>query len=117
MLSAYLRQQMLVRIADDLGDAADGGDFFGGALGVASGDDDLGVGILAVDAADGGTGIVIGGGGDGAGIEYNEFGFTRSGGGIESLLLELALDRGAVGLGGAASEILDVESCHGTSVT
>jgi len=117
MLSAYLRQQMFVRIADDLGDAGDGGDFFGSALGVASRDDDLGVGILAVDAADGGAGIVIGGGGDGAGVEHDEFGAGDGGSAVESLLLELALDRGAVGLGGAASEILDVESSHGTSVT
>src|ERR1700752_2060173 len=106
-----------MRIADDLGDAGDGGVFLGGALGVASGDDDLGVGILAVDAADGGAGIVIGGGGDGAGIEHDEFGAGGGGRARESLLLKLALDRGAVGLGGAASEILDVESCHGTSVT
>ena len=108
---------MFVRITDDLGDAGEGGDFLGGALGVASGDDDLGAGILAMDAADGGAGIVIGGGGDGAGIEHDEFSAVGSSGAFESLLLELALEGGAVGLGGAASEVLDVESCHETSVT
>jgi hypothetical protein len=32
-------------------------------------------------------------------------------------LLELALERGAIGLRGAASKVLDVESSHETSVT
>ena len=112
-----LGELVFVRVADYAGYSRQGCDFFGSALGVASRDDDLGVGILAVDAADGGAGIVIGGGGDGAGVEHDEFGAGDGGSAVESLLLELALDRGAVGLGGAASEILDVESSHGTSVT
>lgn len=70
-----------------------------------------------MDAADGCTSVAIGSISDGAGIEDNEFGFGRSGGSSQSTLFELAFDRGAVGLGGTASEVLDVESCHESSVT
>ena len=99
---------MLVRIADYLGDAGKRGDFFRGALRVAAGDHDLRIGILAMDAADGGAGILIGGGGDGAGIEHDSSASVARRA-FESPLFELALDSGAVGLGGAAAEILDVK--------
>lgn len=108
---------MFVGVADDLGYARQGGDFFWGALGVASGDDDLAVGILTVDAADGSSGIVVGGSSDRASIQDDDFGAGGASVTLEAALLELALDGGAIGLGGAASEILDIESCHGSSVT
>ena len=60
---------MFVRVADDLGHAGEGGDFFRGALRVAAGDDDLGFGIFAMNAADGGAGVLVGRGGDSAGVE------------------------------------------------
>ena len=65
---------MFVGVADYGGDAGECGDFFGGALGVASGDDDFRVGITALYAADGGAGVLIGGVGDGAGVEDDEIG-------------------------------------------
>ena len=51
-----------------------GGNFFGSALRVTSGDDELAAGVLAVNAADGGTGVLVGCGGDGAGVEHDDLG-------------------------------------------
>jgi hypothetical protein len=106
---------MFVGIADDRADSGQGGDFGGSALGVASGDDDFSEGILALDAADGGAGILIGGVCDSAGIQDYEVGFVGCGAG-EAAGFELAFEGGAVGLGGAASEIFDVVGGHGTMV-
>ncbi len=65
-----------------------------------------------MDAANGSACILIGRRGDGAGVENDDL----SGGGCvracQSLLVELALDGGAVGLSGAASEVLYVEAWH-----
>ena len=60
-----------VAVADDGVDFGQGGEFLRGALGVASGDDDAGGGVLAADAADPGAGLAVGLGGDAAGI-YND---------------------------------------------
>ena len=107
MLNAQLREHVLVRVPDDLGYAGQGGDFFGSTLSVASGDDDLSTWILTVNAADGGAGVVVGRGGDRAGVQHDQF---SGGGGLgtdQAFLLELPFEGGAVGLGGAASEILN----------
>jgi hypothetical protein len=98
-----------VGVADDPGDAGELGEFFGGALGVAAGDDDLGGGILGVDFADGVAGLGIGGGGDGAGVHNYDAGCARICGGGAAAVEELTLEGGAVGLGGAAAELLDVK--------
>ncbi len=65
---------MFVRVADHSGYARQRGDFFGSALGVASGDNNFCQRILALHAANGGAGILIGGIGDGAGIQDDEVG-------------------------------------------
>jgi hypothetical protein len=65
-------------------------------------------------AADGGAGIMIGGSGDGAGIQDDNSGGGWIGGALKAALLELTLDGSAVGLGGAATEIFDVKAEHGT---
>jgi hypothetical protein len=106
---------MFVGVADYGANTWQGGDFGWGALGVASGDDDFGQRILALDAADGGAGILIGGVCDSAGIQDYEVGFVGCCAG-EAAGFELAFEGGAVGLGGAASEILDVVGGHGTIV-
>src|SRR5580658_499918 len=81
---------VLVRVADHAGHAGQGRDFLGGTLSVASGDDNLRVGILALDTADGGAGILVGRGRYGTGIEDDH---VRAGGrgAVQSALLELAL--------------------------
>jgi len=104
-----------VGVADYGGDAGEGGDFFGCALGVASGDENFGVGIVALEAADGGAGVLVGGVSDGAGVEDDEVGVVFLGAG-EAAGFELALERCAIGLGGAASEVFDVEGGHGDIV-
>ena len=59
---------MFVRIAYDERHAGQRGDFMGGALGVASGNDYFAGGIVAANAAEGGAGLLFGGSGDGTGI-------------------------------------------------
>ena len=49
----------------------------GRALRVAARHQDLGLGILAMNAANGGAGVLIGGSGDRAGVEYDDFGLVR----------------------------------------
>ena len=107
-----LGELVLVGVVDDLGDSGKRGQFFGGALGVASGDDDLRGWIFTVGSADGRTSILIGGGGDGAGIEDNNTRLGNRIGTSEPLLLELVLDSGAVGLGCATTEVVYEETGH-----
>src|ERR1700691_2378814 len=106
---------VFVRVANDGADAGECGDFFRSTLGVASGDDDFCRWILAADAADGSSGILIGGSGDGASVEQDEVG-VRGGSAGQAASLELAFQGGAVGLGGAASEIYDVKGSHAIMV-
>ncbi len=58
-------------VADDSVDFGQGGELAGGALGVATGDDEAGVGVLAADAAKEGPGLAVGLGSDAAGV-YND---------------------------------------------
>ena len=73
---------VLVRVADHRTYAREGGDFFRGALRVAAGDDDLAAGVVAMNAADGGAGVLVGRGGYGAGVEDNDSGLGRVGGAL-----------------------------------
>jgi len=102
---------MFVRVAHNAGYAGQGRDLFRGTLGVASGDDNLRVGILALDAADSGAGILVGGGRHRTGVEDDHVGI-RGRGATQAALLELALQGSAIRLGGATAEILHVESGH-----
>ena len=113
MRSDEIRNLRFVGIANDEGDARKGGDFFGGALGVAAGDENFCGGILRVDFADGVASLCVCGGGDGAGVDDDEFGVLRRRCSGAAAVEELALDGGAVGLCGAAAELFDVERRHG----
>ncbi len=73
---------MLVRVADHCTYARQRGDFFGSALRVASGDDDFGLRVLALYAAYGGAGILIGGVGDGEGVEDDQVSLLGRGSGL-----------------------------------
>ncbi len=68
--------RILVRIADHESHAGESRDFLGRALGVAAGDDDARLGLRAMDAADGLAKLVVGGGGDGAGVQDDEVGIS-----------------------------------------
>ncbi len=103
-----------VGIADDPFDAVHFREFFGRALGVAAGDEDAGGGILATNAADGGSRVVIRSRGDRAGVQDDDVGGFAGLGVRESAVGKLRFERGSVGLGGATSEILNEETRGGT---
>jgi hypothetical protein len=106
-----------VGISDHAGHARQGGDFLGSTLGITAGHHDPGFRILAMDAADGGAGILVGGSSDGAGVENHDSGPSGFLGPLKSPFLELAFDGRAIGLGRAATEICDVESGHAAILT
>ena len=110
-------QLVLVRVADDATDLRQCGDFLRGALGVTSSYYDLAFGIVTTNAADRGAGVPVGFAGYGTGINHNNVGFSGMDGRAQALVDELALDDGAIGLGGAASEILYVKAPHGSILT
>ena len=104
---------MLVRVADHVRDARKRGDLFGSALGVTPRDNNFCQRILALDAADSGTGILIGGIRNCTGVQNYEIGL-RGGRRGQAPGFELARQGGAIGLSGAASEVFDVVGGHGT---
>ena len=59
---------MLVGIAYYAANSRQSSQFLGCALSVAPGHNDLASGVFAMDAADGGARVLIGGGGDSAGV-------------------------------------------------
>jgi hypothetical protein len=71
-----------VRVADHGTHAWEGGDFLRGTLGVAAGDYDPGVGIFAMNAANGGAGVLIGSGRYSAGVKNNDLGLSRLAGAL-----------------------------------
>ncbi len=102
----------LVRIADDPGDAGEGGQLFGSALGVAASDDETDGGIGGAKFSDGVSGLGVGGGGDGASVDDDDVGTGGRGGNGTAAVEQLALEGGAVGLRGATTELFDEESGH-----
>ena len=103
-------------VADDGGDAGEIGELFRSALCVATGGDDARFGVEAMRAADVGAGFAVGFGGDAAGVDYDHIGsvglMLRGVGGTQK-----RGDCFAVGAGGAAAEVFDVEGVrHGSSL-
>ena len=87
--------------------------FLGRALRVAAGHQNAGRGIFAMHAAHGLAHVFIGRGGDGAGVEHHEIGGRRARRAASKPLRgEQRFESGAIGLGGAAAEILDEELPH-----
>ncbi len=99
-------------IADDPGDAGESGKFFRSTLGVAACDNEADGGVGGVELSNGFAGLSIGGGSDGAGVEDDDIGGCGRGGGGAAAIQQLALEGGAIGLGGAAAELFDKESRH-----
>ena len=108
---------MLTGVSNYFADSRQGCNFFRGALGVATRHNDLASGVFAMDAADGGACVLIGGGGHRTRIQDNDLGLFRGWCSLQSTLRELALQGRAVSLRGAASEILYVKTCHACIVT
>jgi len=106
-----VRSEGFVAVADDGGDAGDCGQFVWGALGIATSDDDAGLGVEAVGTADEGAGGAVSLGGDAAGVDDDDFGFVgvRL---VEAGGAQATADGFAIGAGGSASEVFHVEIRH-----
>jgi len=108
----HFSKAMLVRVSDYGTYAWEHGDLFRSTLRVATGDYNLGMGIFPMNAADGGTSVLVSSSGYGAAVEDNDSGLGGLPSAFHASLLELTLDGGPVRLGSAAAEIYHVESCH-----
>src|ERR1700739_1177247 len=107
---------MLMRIPDDLRDPRQGSDLMGRALRVTSGDDDASVRIFTMHTPDGSAGVLIRRSRDCAGVQHANLCGVGPGGSFQTARFELALDCGAVRLGGPAAKILYVVRRHHTIV-
>ena len=101
-----------VGVADDEGNAWEGRDFFGDALGITAGNEDARGRIGGVDFADGVASLGVSGRSDRAGVKNDHIGCGRIGRKTAALFAELPLDGGAISLGGAATELLDKKCAH-----
>src|SRR5690349_20640766 len=115
--SDQLPQLVFMRVADDLAHAGENCDFFRRSLCVAAGDHDPGFGVLAMDAPDGGTCVLVGRGGHGAGVKNYKLCLRRFVSTFEAALPQLAFDGSTVGLRGPAAEVHHVKSCHVSILT
>ncbi len=106
-----------MRVAEDESDAGYGGQFFRGPLGVTACHQYLGRRVLAVNAANGGAYVLVGRSRDRARVQDDDLGVLRRPGGMPTALRELALDGGAVGLGCAATEVLNEIRRHGVIIS
>ena len=94
-----------MRVSNDFDHAGQDRHFLWRALGVAAGDHDLGWGVLAMKAADGGASLLVGGGGYSASIDYYNSGFGWLVGPLQASFQQLAFDGSTIRLGSAAAEI------------
>lgn len=109
-----------VAVAEDGVDAGEGSQCFRVSLGVAAGDEDAGGGLLAVGAPNEGARSALGLGGDGAGVDDEDWEVcglaglrgSRSGGQRGELRFELGGDGLAVCCAGAAAKVLDGDGGH-----
>jgi len=101
-----------VGVAHDVGDAGEGGEVFRGALGVAAGDDDPGSWVVGMKLTDGVASLGVGGGGNGASIKDHDVSRGCGASWGAATVEELSLDGGAIGLGGAATELLNIKGRH-----
>ena len=101
-----------VGIADNPGDAGEGGQLFGRALGVAAGDDEADAGVGGVKLSNGVAGLGVGRGCDGTGVDDDDVSGGGSGCGGAAAVEQLALEGRAIGLGGTATELFDEEGRH-----
>lgn len=101
-----------MRIADDPGDTRKLRQFLRRALGVTTGDEDTRGGVGGMQPLNGVASLGIGGGRDGAGVHDHDIGGGGFRRGCAAALQQLALESGAVSLGGAAAELFNVEGRH-----
>ena len=99
-------------IANDPSHSGECGQLVGRALRVATGDHDAHGGVGGVKLSDGIAGLGIGGGRDGAGVDDHDVGGCSRGGRATATVEQLALEGGAIGLRGTATELFDEEARH-----
>ena len=99
-------------IADNPGDARERGKLFGGALGVAAGDNETDGGVGSVKLANGIASLGVSRGRNGASVDDDDVSGSGRGCGRATAVEQLALDGGAIGLRGAATELFDEEGRH-----
>ena len=109
-----LCQIVFVGIADHLRNTGECRDLFGCALGVTSRDNDLTIGIIAANAANGRAGVLFGGGGNRASVKDDPLGLPGGIGPLQAMLPELSLNGGTVRLSGPTAEIFYVKAGHAT---
>jgi hypothetical protein len=100
----HLRDQRLVRIAHHQRYSGQPGQLGWGSLRVAPCDENEGIGMGAVDAADGLANLIVGVGGDGAGVEDHYIRVGDGSGRFETLGGESRFEGCSVGLGGPATK-------------
>src|SRR6202045_2183546 len=103
---------MLMRISHHPGHARKRGNFLRGPLGITARHHDLCHGVFAMDTANRGASVLIGGGGDGAGIQDDHVGFLGRLSLREALCRKLTFQGGPIRLGGAAAKTLYKKSGH-----
>jgi len=101
-----------VAVADDGVDFGEGGQLLGSALGVAAGDDDAGVGVVAMDAAHESAGLAVGFRGDATGIYNDNIGCGRAVGRVQAAMAQVGGNGLTVRAAGAASKVFNVIFCH-----
>lgn len=111
-----IHQLLFVRVPHHPRYAGQSGNFLRCALGIASRDHNLTLGIFPMNPPDGCPGILVGRGGHGASIQHHDRGLLGVGGSLKAALGELPLYSGPVGLSSSAPKILYVKAGHANIV-
>jgi hypothetical protein len=80
-----------MRISYHPGHAGQGREFLWRALGITACNHDFCIWVFPMDASNGGAGVLVSGGSDGAGIQDNEIGFQSRIGRVKALGRQLAV--------------------------
>lgn len=108
-----MAHQVFVGIAHHPADALQTGDLFRGALGVAARNQNPALGIASMDAPHKLAHFRVGRRGDRAGVQDRDLALFKICRFLKSGLKQLLLQRGAIRLAGAATEIEKLECRHG----
>ena len=103
---------MLMGISHDVRYTGKSCDLLGGSLGVTARYNDLARPIFSPNAAEGGSCVLFGGGGNRAGIEYHPVSMGCLRRTVEPQPLKLLVNSGTVRLSGSATEIFYVKTGH-----
>jgi len=103
---------MFVGIADHATHPRKRSNLFRCALRVASCNHNLAIRVLAPDATNGCSCVLVCGSGHRACVQYNDLRLSRGGRSRQTALLELTLESGTIGLRSPAAKVLYVKTCH-----